>query len=337
MVMLVRAAALTGYAALARECGLDAVQLLRSVDLPPTVLRLPELQISAGKVGRLLELSALAAGREDFGLALGASRDPANLGLAAVVAREAPTLRQGLEALLRYLPLHNQALHARLETLDDACLLELRLENRSGRPMRQSVDLSMAAIQRIMAGLFGADWRPEMICFGYPAPRHLLPYGRLFGLGTRLQFGAGAHGMVCGLADMDRPRSITPTLQGRDARAYLEALLANASPKLVVRARNEVAALLGAGRCSAEALAERLSLSRRTLHRRLTAAGSSYAGLLDAARQELVRQCLSEGPRPLAELAAILNFEEASVVARWFQRRFGCSVRRWCDSSHRGG
>lgn len=330
MVMLVRAAALTGYAALARQCGLDPSHLLRSVGLPLKALQSPEMQVSAGKVGRLLELSALAADREDFGLTLGASREPTNLGLAAVVAREAPTLRQAITTLIRYLPLHNQVLHVRMEDLRNASLIALRFDSRDGRPVRQSVGLSMAALQKVMAGLFADDWRTEVVCFAYSKPRDPLPYQRFFN--ARLQFDAGANGMICSKADLDRVRSVQPTLQGRDAETYLEALLANASEKLDVRARNEIGTMLSSGHCCAEELAHRLGISRRTLHRKLTVAGTSYNRILDEVRQELARQCLSETPRPLAELAAILNFEDPSVLSRWFRSRFGCSVRQWRDA-----
>lgn len=330
MVMLVRAAALTGYAALARQCGLDAPHLLRSVGLPLKVLQSPEMPVSAGKVGRLLELSALAADREDFGLTLGATREPANLGLAAVVAREAPTLRRAIVTLIRYLPLHNQVLHVRLEDLGNASLIALRFDSRDGRPIRQSVGLSMAVLHKVMARLFVDDWRPEVVCFAHSRPRDTAPYQRFFK--TRLQFDAGSNGMICSTADLDRIRPVQSTLQGRDAEAYLEALLAKASEQLDVRARNEIGAMLSAGRCSAEELAHRLGLSRRTLHRHLAAAGTSYNRILDDLRQELVRQCLGETSRPLAELAAILNFEDPSVLSRWFRRRFGCSVRQWREA-----
>lgn len=327
MVMLVRAAALTGYAALAQQCGLDASHLLRLVGLPLNALQSPEMQVSAGKVGRLLELSALAADREDFGLTLGATREPTNLGLAAVVAREAPTLRQAIVTLIRYLPLHNQVLHVRLEDLANASLIALRFDSRDGRPIRQSVGLSMAVLQKVMASLFADDWRPEVVCFAHTKPRDTMPYQRFFN--ARLQFDAGSNGMICSEGDLDRVRPVQPTLQGRDAEAYLEALLSNASEKLDVRARNEICAMLSAGRCTAEDLAHRLGTSRRTLHRQLTATGTSYNRILDEVRQELVLQCLGETPRPLAELAAILNFEDPSVLARWFRSRFGCSIKQW--------
>lgn len=327
MVMLVRAAALTGYAALARQCGLDALHLLRSVGIPQKALLSPEMQVSAGKVGRLLELSALAADREDFGLTLGATRQPTNLGLAAVVAREAPTLRQAIRTLIRYLPLHNQVLRVRMEDLSDASLIALRFDTRDGRPIRQSVGLSMAALQKVMTGLFSNDWRPEVVCFAHAAPRDTSSYQRFFN--ARLQFDSGANGMVCSKADLDRVRDVQPTLQGRDAETYLEALLANLSERLDVRARSEVGAMLSEGHCSAEELAHRLGTSRRTLHRQLASAGTSYNRLLDEVRQELVRQCLGDTSRPLVELAAILNFQDPSVLSRWFRRRFGCTVRQW--------
>jgi AraC-like DNA-binding protein len=76
-------------------------------------------------------------------------------------------------------------------------------------------------------------------------------------------------------------------------------------------------------------VAERLGLERRTLHRRLAHEGQSYTTLVDKVRQDIARQQLSEGRRPLKQVAAALGFEAPSVLSRWFRARFGCSATEW--------
>jgi ParB-like chromosome segregation protein Spo0J len=90
MVALVRSAALTGYAALARDFGLTPEALAAIVGLPSEALTNPDLRIPAGRVGRLLELSAVVAGADDFGLRLAETRQPSNLGMLALVVSVHP-------------------------------------------------------------------------------------------------------------------------------------------------------------------------------------------------------------------------------------------------------
>ncbi|HKN41767.1 MAG TPA: AraC family transcriptional regulator ligand-binding domain-containing protein, partial [Sphingomicrobium sp.] len=65
---LVRAAALTGYFAVAEEFRLDTIPLLRRSGLTRAMLENPEQVVPARPVIRLLEDSAAASGCLTFGL-----------------------------------------------------------------------------------------------------------------------------------------------------------------------------------------------------------------------------------------------------------------------------
>jgi AraC-like DNA-binding protein len=332
MVAMLRSAALTGYAELARELGLDAERLAAAAGLPRAALEAPDLRVPAEPVARLLELSAAAAGVEDLGLRLGTMRELSNLGLMAVVARAAPTPRAALAVIGRYLRLHNEAVSMRLERLDGAWFVGLVTAVPAARSLRQSVGLSLVVLHRALVELLGEDWRPELACLPYPPPRDLSRHRRIFGPG--LQFDAAATGLVCSDAMMDRRRTAGETLLSREARAVLEVQLDTTGPGTAAKAREAIAWLLPTGLCSAETVAGQLGLERRTLQRHLVREGTSYAALVDDHRRDLVRQQLAEGGRPLKEVAARLGFEAPSVLSRWFRARFGCSPAEW---SRQGG
>ncbi len=85
---LARYASLTGYIELGRSLSVDPVQLMRSVDLDPAGLELQDRWMPAASIARLLELSAAATGRQDFGLRLAERRRLSTLGpLSMVFAR----------------------------------------------------------------------------------------------------------------------------------------------------------------------------------------------------------------------------------------------------------
>jgi AraC-like DNA-binding protein len=106
----VRYAALSGYGALGDSLGLDWAPLMRGAGLDPAGLAVPDRWVPPAAVARLLEVSAAASGREDFGLRLAGWRRLAHLGPLALVIREEPDVRSVLEMLIRYEHAYNQAI-----------------------------------------------------------------------------------------------------------------------------------------------------------------------------------------------------------------------------------
>ena len=330
MLAMIRSAALTGYASLARTLGLHPEQLADSVGLPISALQSPDLNVPIAQVTRLLELSA-AASVEDFGLRLAQTREISNLGLLPVVAREAPTMRTGLVALARYARLHSEALSLRLERMESTWLVCPLLGTADAASMRQALELAMGVLHRMLRELFGDDWKPELVCFAHPPPDDLARHRRVFG--NSVQFNAVVPGFVCASAGMERPRSVQESLLARDARAHLEGLLARHQPGVAAKVREMIAWLLPTGLCSAEAVAKRLGLQRRTLHRYLEKEGESYASLLDEVRRDLAREMIGQQRRPLKQVAAALGFEGQSALSRWFRHEFGYSATEWSSRS----
>jgi len=82
--------------------------------------------------------------------------------------------------------------------------------------------------------------------------------------------------------------------------------------------------------CSCEEASRRLSVHRRTMNRRLKAAGTSFRTVLDELRFEVARQLVSDTELPLAQISAALNFSEPAAFTRAFQRwSGGISPQKW--------
>ena len=115
---LVRYAFLSGYATLCDSLGLDWAAIMRSAGLDPAGLAVQDRWIPATAVAEVLEVSAAASEREDFGLQLVQFRRLANLGALTLVIREEPDARSVLELLIRYAHTYNQAIRIRLAEAD---------------------------------------------------------------------------------------------------------------------------------------------------------------------------------------------------------------------------
>lgn len=327
----IRSAALTDYAALARSVGLDPYEILALAGLNRACLTDPDARISADAVRSLMALSARVSGVEDFGLRMAENRNLSNLGPLGLVIKEEPTLGRALEALVRYLRLHNESISLQIETLDHTVVIRQELLSSQTIPLRQSVELSVGVLFRIFKALLGQSWRPQRVCFVHAAPRDLATHRRVFG--TAVEFGADFDGIVCRASDLELPIRDTDPLLAQYARRYADSLVSNSGVTAADRVRELVTVLLPAGHCSIERVAQHLGVDRRTVHRRLLLEGKTFTSIVDDLRGDWAIRHVSLRDRALSDVAELLGFSALSAFSHWFRRRFGCTVSEWRSRS----
>jgi AraC-like DNA-binding protein len=237
-----------------------------------------------------------------------------------------------MEAIGRYMHIHNESLRQRIDRDGDVVVIvpELRL----GRPVpaRQAVELAVGVTYRILSAFLGSGWRPLSVHFTYPAPRNRETYRRFFK--CNVAFGAEFDGIICHSIDMNRPMAAAdPSIAGY-AQRYIEVVAAR-SPTFDGKVRELIAALLPKGRCSVEHVAQHLGCEVRTMQRRLAERGKSFSEMVDEQRAEGVVRLIEEKDRSLSAVAALLGFSAQSALARWFRERFGCSIREWRSNPRR--
>lgn len=75
--------------------------------------------------------------------------------------------------------------------------------------------------------------------------------------------------------------------------------------------------LLPTGDCSVEAIAQRFSIDRRSLLRRLKSEGATYADLLKQVRNDLLEHYIENTDLSLTEIAHLPGFASVSALSRW--------------------
>ncbi len=108
----------------------------------------------------------------------------------------------------------------------------------------------------------------------------------------------------------------------RIADRYLESLDAN---KIAHKVRAQLVQMLPGGVVDQERIAASLYRSASTLHRQLTAEGTTYRDVLERTRRELAEAYLRDGRHSLAETAFLLGFSDQGNFARAFKRWTGSS------------
>lgn len=327
MAYLVRSVVLTGYSEVARSLGLDPYRMLETIGLPASCLTEPESRISTDAVGRLLEVSAAAAGVDDFALRLVATRQLSLLGPVGLVARDQPTVAKALEAVARYISVHNEAVTLALEPAKDMVILKLDFAlDRPGRA-RQAVELLVGAAVRIVRALLGREWRPLAVCFLHSPPSGPTLHREV--LGPVVEFDHEFNGLLLTQADLDKPIPNADPEMAVHLIRYLDQLAQGTRTSTADVVRRLIVDLLPTGQCTADKVAKRLGVDRRTVHGRLAREGLSFSDLLNDVRRHAAVSHLETSDRSVAAISEVLGFSATSAFTRWFQAQFGSSPTAW--------
>ncbi|MFF0283776.1 AraC family transcriptional regulator [Rhodococcus aetherivorans] len=331
---LVRNTTLSAYLDFMRSTGVDPLPLLRSVGLSTADLAVPGQWIAVHAVAELLEVSADATGSAAFGLQLAQTRRLSVLGAIGLGAREEPDVRSALQLISRYEHLHSEAFHIRISETDGLATVKIELDLAATVKSRQLVEQVVGTTVRVVRALVGGVWKPVTVCFRHDPPADLTVHHRV--LESEIRFGAEFDGLVMFADDLEAPNSLADPLLRPLARQYVEGIAAGRPGDDLDRIRELVEALLPTGRCSLQQVARTLGVDRKTVHRRLVRADTTFSALLNSTRLDLARQYVGHQRRPLGQVAELLGFSEPSAFSRWFRGEFGASPTSW-RATHRTG
>lgn len=241
----------------------------------------------------------------------------------------AGTLEQALERIARFLHVVQDDLEMELETSGHAAVIVISEEQElpvgaAGRVFAYEWLLRM--IHGLAAWLVAHPLPLDEVSFPYPPPLHAADYELVFAPrytfdAPRLEARFPAEWLALPVRRdeaalrlflADAPASIT-TLYRRD-RA------------LAPRVREHLRAALPE-HLPLPAIARRMFLSPRTLHRRLEDEGTSFRAIKDGLRRELAIDWLTKTTRPLSRIGADLGFADAAAFYRAFTAWTGSGPR----------
>ncbi len=314
----------------ARERGVDLLD-----GLPLTLADLEQSEfMSVEDYALVLERFSQLHAEPDFGFRLGELFSMANHGPAGFGAMSAPTLRDGLLFLSRYIQTRTPYTSCRFTYRR----FDLQLDFEQGEialPFRQRSCETLSVIFQSYIESAGGNAAPTCWRFPYARPAHHDCYGRWL---------RGAFSFDAACLQLEIPSSVCglPSAFRNDAAfasttSQCEAILAEAGEGGLVE---KVRSMLGSriewrGRetvpvteiPSADEIAAQLGVSRRTLIRQLKEAGTPFQALKDDLRREQIEALLRSNRLSLAEIADRLGYAEAANFTRACTRLFGEAPR----------
>ncbi|GAB5452793.1 MAG: AraC family transcriptional regulator [Halioglobus sp.] len=323
---LVRASALEGFDRLVQELGGDPSALRRAAGIAPGAIPY-DSWISYSAFLTLLENSARTLECPHFGLSLSRYQDIGILGSVGFVMRESPDVATALGELSRYFTLHNQGGEVHLAQQGATASLSFEPKMPGSIRTTQQIDLILGMGLKIMRLLCGAQWCPTTVYVTHQEPADRAPLRKL--LDCPIVFNAEMCMFTFPQSTLAQKISNADSDLHRVLAQHLSTIRQRFPDSYPDQIRYLIRQALLTGDCSIERVAGYLSITKRTLQRRLRAEGTSYKALLEEVRFNVASRYLLESDASLTSLADMLGYSELSAFSNAFKNQTGLSPRRW--------
>ncbi|MGU7770816.1 AraC family transcriptional regulator [Burkholderia sp. MR1-5-21] len=334
MDALVRASGLRGYPALMRDLGYDPAPLMRRYHIAEASLDTDNAMIPLRSATHLLEASAEVTGCGDFGLRMSLRQNIDVLGPVSIVMRNAPTLRDALNDVVRYLFVHSPGIvvtvNERTPIVKDTVAVSVELRLSGHVNMRQNIDLCLADAHNFIRLFAGDKYDLRAVSIPHDPVVSRGVYERFFGARileepARATLHIGRDTFAVGVQDA------SATLR-QIAEDYIFRNFGEARGSTADRVREVLRQILGASTCDKSSVGSLLAMHPRTLQRRLSEENTSFEILKDEVRQNLAVHYLRNTRLTIGQIALMLGFPAQSALSR--------ACRQWFDltpSEVRGG
>jgi AraC-like DNA-binding protein len=307
--------------------GVDVSRALRAAGLRTALPTNSRLQLTTRQYFALWEAIYEVSADPAIGLRIGAATSHEQLDIASISALHSANLGEALKKLARYKRLTCPE-DVRVEIRNGEAAVTFRWLLADGFTPNLLTDAMFASTVALARRGSGRPIRPRRI----ELTRRVTTQPRLaHHFGCDVSFDAPADVLVFDADHLDTPfithneDLLQVVVPGLDAG--IAALTQERSFIDVVDA--SLARGMRGQRKSVDTLARELSISPRTLQRRLAESGTRYQDRLDRVRQRVARRLLGSTDLGVAEIAWLLGFEEVNSFSRAFHQWEGMTPHRW--------
>ncbi|MFI1235540.1 AraC family transcriptional regulator [Nocardia salmonicida] len=306
--------------------GLDRAQLIRDTGVPDWSMTGNDVHLPSATFSRLWEVGEHRLG-EDVALQVARRYELSSLGLYDYLFASAPTLGSGLATCGPYITAVTTNHRFDLVEAEEESTLYLDILDGEGRGRDHTQLWGLSAVLSRARRVVDAPLNPVRVSLRQAAPAHVEGFRAVFGSAT-LEFDAPTDSMTFRTADLDLPLTtadpvLAAVLQPLAAALEPPPTLVSAWPRRVADALDQA---IEAGEVSLDSVARILTVSPRTLQRRLTESGTTWRAELDRARSARLSEAVSAGSLTGARQAELLGYSDAGSLRR--------AARRWSSDSH---
>jgi AraC-like DNA-binding protein len=310
------------------ERGIGSEALFAGVGVDRAALVRPEARISAQHWTRVVLNALRLTGDPALGYEYGLRLRPSAHGFMGYATLSCGSMREAIDITLRYIQSRQRIFTLHLATQGEYGTVEVR-ETRPIPVLRnffyENLLIGLARGAAAILGLELTQFKDGEIWFDWPEPAYHAAYRERL---PRVRFNRPANLLRFPVRMLELKPVLADPYATRQAIALCERELEQAGgPNDNLGLRVCAALQLGAreGYPSLDAVAARLNLSSRSLHRKLQASGTSYLRLLEEARRRDAHELLAQDGVELQAIAARLGYRNPANFTRAFRRWTGAS------------
>ena len=234
----------------------------------------------------------------------------------------APNLADSLDMLTKFNHTREPTFYFEQYKINEKRYLHFDLVFGSTRETRSILEAISIGLNRFLQSIWNPDWRGLEVWFPFEKPKYAQLIQNLYVCPVKYnqkRFGIVINEDICQIPSATY-----------DPKAYNQAVLnlykstglAGVANEFVLSVKNHLGAITN-HRPNAEETADALRVSKRTLNRRLTMAGTSYRTLLDQSLKVRAEKLLTETRLSRSEIADRLGYAD--------QTSFSRALKRWKD------
>jgi AraC-like DNA-binding protein len=306
----------------------DIDAFLRSLDIKPETVRSPDAYIPVETYLRIQDEAAEYVNDPYFGLHMGEFAQPGSWSILGYLMMNCKTLGEAFEKSGRYQRIIGNMIDARPHFGLGKVRVVYFTPPHAPLMSRHCFEATFSSSVRMARTLSGLPLDPLQVTFIYPEPESRTDYVRIFN--CPVLFGQKDNSMTLDLRMGSLPvRMANPTLlehfeqYAQDFIAQLERndITTQAVTKIILAHLDDVS-------LSIEKVAREMSVSVRTLQKRLEAEGVVFSDLLRDIRQRLAKKYLREN-YSVEQITYLLGFSEPSVFRKTFKKWLGVTPREY--------
>jgi AraC-like DNA-binding protein len=306
------------------ELGIDADQVLQDVGIDPALASQPRARYPFGRVMAAWARGAQVARDPDFALRAGRAYKPTDFHGLAVSFLASRDLATALGRIARYHTVVNTAVDTRLEPRADRLDLYFSTLESDIPTRRMQEDSRAAIIVDLGRSGVGPGLDPVEVSFTYPEPPDRRALDTM--LRCPLVFDAPFSRLSFRSIDGSLPFLASNRELARSYDRVLDDMVKSLRHgDLVSRVKLAMVDQLSSGTPSEQSIARAVSVSPRSLQRRLAAESTTFTEVLTAVRCELAERYVGDPDLPVTEIGYMLGFSDVAAFSRAFKRWTGQS------------
>jgi AraC-like DNA-binding protein len=314
----------------------DIETFLRSIDIEPATVLSPDAYLPIETYLHIQESAAAYVNDPYFGLHMGEFAQPGSWSILGYLMMNCKTLSEAFEKSGRYQRIIGNLITGRVEIGLGKVRAIYYTPPHAPQMSRHCFDSTFSSSVRLARTLSGLPLNPLELTFIYPEPESRTEYARIFNCPVR--FGQKDNSMTLDMRMGNLPvRMANPALlehfekYAQDFIAQMERndATTQAVTKIILSRLDDESLTI-------EKVSQEMSISVRTLQKRLEGEGVVFSDLLREIRQRLAKKYLREN-YSVEQITYLLGFSEPSVFRKSFKKWLGVTPKEYRESAFVSG